>query len=131
MTGTVGLEMQDQQSQSPSKLLIPPNAQPNLSKGITVRKLTPLGWQRLQDGFSGEAPTGGEGEFWCWATEQGEAFQLAAYLIVGMLGGCESEFPGFNAIRADCHPVRMAWSLDDIRKALISDFLLHTNTYMR
>ena len=96
-----------------------------------MRILTPHGWQRLQAGFSGEAPIGRESEFWEWATTQGSAFQLAAYLVIGMLGGDEDDFPGFNRIGAKAHPVRMAWSLDDIRRELISDFLLDPSSSMQ
>lgn len=96
-----------------------------------MRKLTPLGWKRLQVGFSGEAPTGCERELWTWAMRQGGGFQLAAYLVIGMLGGDEDEFPGFNRIKGNSHPVRMAWSLDDVRRALVSDFLLRPGSYMQ
>lgn len=97
-----------------------------------MRTFTPLGWQRLYQGFAGSLPPlRDEAAFWDWAMEQGSAFRLAAYLLVGMLGGGESDFPGFDEVRADSHPVRLAWALDDTRRALIADFLLNPRTYMR
>ena len=97
-----------------------------------MRTLTPFGWQRLQQGFAGShPPLGDEQAFWAWAMEQGSAFGLAAYLIIGMLGGGETDFPGFDELRADSHPVRMAWALDDTRRALVADFLLNPRTYMK
>ena len=63
--------------------------------------------------------------------DQGDAFRLAAYLIVGMLGGGESDFKGFNRIAKNAHPVRMAWALDDKRKAMIADFLVKSRVFMK
>lgn len=97
-----------------------------------MRYLTQAGWDRLHEGFSIREPLRfkTETEFWEWARHQGGAFRLAAYLIVGMLGGGEWDFPGFNEIRDDAHPVRMAWSLDAIRKEMICDFLTTPGVYM-
>ncbi len=98
-----------------------------------MRRLTTRGWNRLRKGF--DLPRASkfqdEEEFWAWARQQGGAFQLAAYLIVGMLGGGEWDFEGFDRLHENAHPVRMAWSLDPVRKAMIADFLKHTNDYMR
>lgn len=97
-----------------------------------MRTLTPTGWQRLNQGFAGSLPPlGDESTFWAWAVGQGGGFRLAACLIIGMLGGGESDFPGFDEVRADSHPVRLAWALDDTRRALIADFLLNPRTYMQ
>jgi len=96
-----------------------------------MRTLTELGWQRIKQGFGGSAPLGDELAFWNWAITQGSGFQLAAYLIIGMLSGDEDECPGFNKVHADFHPVRMAWSLDDIRRHMIADFLLDPFSYIK
>lgn len=97
-----------------------------------MRYLTPLGWERLKNGFEDKSlPLGDETQFWTWAMAQGDAFRLAAYLIVGMLGGGESSFKGFNRIAKNAHPVRMAWALDDRRKAIIADFLMNSSDFMK
>jgi len=96
-----------------------------------MRSLTEVGWQRINQGFDGLAPLGNEQNLWEWAMTQGSGFQLAAYLIIGMLGGSEDECPGFNRIKADAHPVRFAWSLDSIRRGMISDFLADPFRYIK
>lgn len=96
-----------------------------------MRSLTDLGWQRVNEGFEGSAPIGDERAFWEWAMTQGGGFQLAAYLIIGMLSGNEDECPGFNKVLADSHPARMAWSLDEERRHMISDFLRDPFIYIK
>ncbi len=97
-----------------------------------MRHLTPLGWQCVHQGFGlkNTSPFTDEKDFWAWAVQQGSGFRLAAYLIIGMLGGNEEEFPGFDNIRADAHPVRMAWTLDRVRRSMISEFLLEPAAYI-
>jgi hypothetical protein len=103
-----------------------------LTKGNAMHHLTSYGWQRVHQGFGYELTSrfANENDLWEWAMHQGSAFQLAAYLIIGMLGGCEADFPGFDNVRADSHPMRMAWTLDWDRRAMISDFLADPGLYM-
>ena len=98
-----------------------------------MRQLTEKGWSRLYMGFS--LPSSQhfvtEIEFWSWAVRQGSGFRLAAYFLIGMLGGYEDEFPGFDEIRSEAHPVRLAWGLDDKVRSMIVDILAHPSDYMR
>lgn len=84
-----------------------------------------------QTGLWRQRPLGDELAFWNWAKTQGSGFQLAAYLIIGMLSGDEDDCPGFNKVHADFLPVRMAWSLDDVRRLMIADFLLDPFSYIK
>jgi hypothetical protein len=62
--------------------------------------------------------------FWKWARGQGDGYQLAAYLIVGFCGGSEGEgFQGFNRIRDNAHPARIAWALDHRLREMLAEFL--------
>lgn len=96
-----------------------------------MRRLTPEGWQRITTGFGENFPNHREETFWTWAIEQGSAFQLAAFLIIGMLGGEEMDFPGLGEQQRMAHPVRMAWSLDDMRREMIADLLREPRRYMQ
>lgn len=95
-----------------------------------MRHLTDEGWARIIEGFERDFPVKTEEKFWAWVSHKGSGFQLAGYLIVGMLGGDEEGFPGFNQIQRKASPVAMAWNLDDTRRAMIADFLIEPRAYM-
>jgi|GEM_PF-6173118 len=98
-----------------------------------MRHINDAGWDRIHRGFGIQDSHrfSSEGEFWSWAMRQGSSFRLAAYFLVGMLDGCESEFPGFDAIHSDAHPVRMAWALGDSVRTMVAEILASPSVFMR
>lgn len=98
-----------------------------------MRRLTTEGWTRARRGLRvpAESPITTEEALWAWAMQQGESTRLVAYLLFGMLGAEGGDFPGFREAHAEAHPVRIAWALDYIERALVSDLVATPSAYMQ
>lgn len=96
-----------------------------------MREITPHGWSVIESGMRG-APTGNLNTFWEWSMQQGDGYKLAAYFLIGFSGGSEGEgFPGFNQVRDDAHPVRVAWALDSHVRGMLAEFIKNPSACMR
>lgn len=96
-----------------------------------MRHLTESGWARVMEGLALEDHFASEADLWAWAKDQGSGFRLAVAFILGMLGADPWDFDGLNDELAQVRPVRLAFSMDETRRALVADFLLEPRAYVR
>lgn len=98
-----------------------------------MRRLTNEGWERVRRGLRlpQDATITTEDALWAWAIRQGAGVRLTAYLVFGMLGAEAPDFPGFREVHEEAHPVRFAWALDPIARAMVADFLVTPAAYMQ
>ena len=78
-----------------------------------------------------DMPIATEEDLWTWAMRQGDATRLVAYLVFGMLGAEGADWPGWRTLRNEARPIRIAWALDHIERALIADMIVAPGAYMR
>ena len=94
-----------------------------------MRLITQLGWQVIGKGFQPyDPPLGVPIHFWEWASEQGDAFQMAAHFILKTADAGADDFRGealtaWIRVGKETSPMRLARCLDAKRRGLIIEFL--------
>lgn len=94
-----------------------------------MRSITENGWQTIALALPG-APVGDERELWAWASDQGDAFRLAAYFVLASLGMESADLSGdakqvWLQVRAEATPLRLARALDQERRTMVAAFLVN------